>query len=63
MMFSFALSGFNSGDVLFQLTVYLMVTGMGAGVILLIQHARKRSNRLERMEKKMDRILSKEKKE
>ncbi|WP_090234503.1 DUF4083 family protein [Lentibacillus halodurans] len=52
------IGGINIGDVIFQLILLLVLIAIVVGVISLIVMFRRRSNRLNKVEKKLDRVPS-----
>ena len=49
------------GDIVFQLISFSMMFGVVAGIVFLIVSMNKRSSKLDRVEKKVDQLLEKEK--
>ncbi|WP_166000553.1 DUF4083 domain-containing protein [Bacillus sp. Cs-700] len=49
------------GDIVFQLISFSLMFGVVAGIVLLIVSLKKRSSKLDRVEKKVDQLLEREK--
>ncbi|RIW37289.1 hypothetical protein D3H55_04415 [Bacillus salacetis] len=51
-------AGFNGGDILFQLIMFILLLGIPAALLFLfLALMKKRKSRLDRIEKKLDSLL------
>lgn len=53
-----AQSGLNTGDLIFQLMMFLILLSLPLAIIIFYFVFRKRTSRLKRVEEKVDKILS-----
>ncbi|MCP3738134.1 LPXTG cell wall anchor domain-containing protein [Rossellomorea sp. BNER] len=58
MLLASAHGGFNIGDIIFQLTMLLIVIGIPLVLILTFFVFSRRNKRLNRIEEKLDKLLS-----
>jgi low affinity Fe/Cu permease len=49
--------GINAGDIIFQLILFIILLTIPLAIILVFFVQRKRNNRLERIEEKLDKLL------
>lgn len=52
-----AQAGFNTGDIIFQFIMFLIVLAIPLAIIILALILRKRNSRLERVEEKLDKLI------
>ncbi|WP_138420848.1 hypothetical protein [Aquibacillus sediminis] len=53
-----SVGGVNTGDMIFQLLSFLILLAIPLAIIVLFIVLRKRGDRLKRVEKKLDKIIS-----
>lgn len=53
-----ATAGINTGDIIFQLIMFLFVLAIPLGIITVVIVFKKRNSRLKRVEEKLDILLS-----
>lgn len=51
-------AGINTGDIIFQLITFLIVLAIPVGIIVLVVVFRRRNSRLQRVEEKLDKLIS-----
>ncbi|UII56161.1 hypothetical protein LS684_01260 [Cytobacillus spongiae] len=59
-MFLLGSVGFNGGDILFQLIMFIMLLTIPGVIIAIFFIISKRNKRIDRMEEKLDQLLEKE---
>ncbi len=53
-----SVGGFNYGDMIIQLVFFIILIALVVGIILLVVKFSKRNNQLNRIEEKIDKLLS-----